>query len=229
VFVVSLPSFKNEGGAEHAEATSVFGVTTIPNATSLAVWDIPSPVTPGERFTVKIGAKSAADCSLRGKAIAVCDEAGAVIACGALKATPWPGTAALYWTEVELTAPAQPGVARWSARFAADDVELPHQGTTTAFSTAVVGRPEHRLTVTLLESGTGVPLDDVQVSLGPYRAATGRSGRADMDVAKGSYQLSAWKVGYAASIRTVEIDADAAVRIEAVIVPEEHPDAIWTA
>ena len=64
--------------------------------------------------------------------------------------------------------------------------------------------------------------------LGPYRAVTDRSGRTEIDVAKGTYELNVWRVEYEAPARTVEIDADASVEVEAVLLPEEDPDAIWT-
>src|SRR3954463_13583226 len=49
-------------------------VTSIPHGTSLAVWDIPSPIVKGERFAIKVGAKSAADAELKGLEIAVLDD-----------------------------------------------------------------------------------------------------------------------------------------------------------
>src|SRR5215475_12329678 len=59
-------------------------VNSIPHGTSLAVWDIPSPLLNGERFAVKLGAKSAADAELKGLQIAVFDDGDKVVARGRL-------------------------------------------------------------------------------------------------------------------------------------------------
>ena len=99
------------------------------------------------------------------------------------------------------------------ARFSATDVDLPHDGAAHEFSVAVIGRPEHRLTVTVVEWETRNPVADVQVRLGAYRAVTDQSGRADIEVAKGTYELAVWKVQYEAPARTVEIDADVSVEV----------------
>ena len=96
-------------------------VNSIPHGTSLAVWDIPSPIVKGERFTIKVGAKSAANAELNGLEIAVFDNSDKVAARGRLRDTTWPGTSALYWDEVELTAPTEEGLRKWSVRFAAED------------------------------------------------------------------------------------------------------------
>src|SRR5437868_10207506 len=74
---------------------------------SLAVWDVPMPVTAGEKFAVKIGAKSSSRRELAGYRVAVTDVAGVLAASGALGTAPLPGTEALYWTMLEVTAPAR--------------------------------------------------------------------------------------------------------------------------
>src|SRR5438093_13225580 len=51
-------------GVLHEAKTLPVSVKTRPHATSLAVWAIPSPVVMGERFKIKVGAKSAAGCKL---------------------------------------------------------------------------------------------------------------------------------------------------------------------
>ncbi len=101
----------HESGNWHHDASLVrVAVRTLPLETSLAVWAIPSPVVTGQPFTIKVGAKSAAGCKLTGGRIAVRDEAGAVLASDVLGDTPWPGTSALYWSELTLVAPAEAGV-----------------------------------------------------------------------------------------------------------------------
>lgn len=215
------------GGVPHAECTLPVCVTTKPHATSLAVWAVPSPVVMGERFRIKVGAKSSAACELKGRKILISDPAGAVIAHGTLGETPWPGTSALYWTEVDLSAPNQEGMFWCAASFAAAELEIPHQGASSKFSVAIVRRPEHRLTVKVLEKDTNAPIEDAQVRLGPYGAATDPSGRAEVAMPKGTYDLTVWKVGYETPGKTVDIHDDITVQVEATIVPPENPDAAW--
>ncbi len=215
------------GGIRHDEATLPVRIRIKPHATSLAVWEIPSPVVTGEKFAIRVGAKSAADIALGSRTIEVCDETGARVAQGSLGATPLPGTSALYWTDVELRAPAEAGIHSWSVRFEPTELELPHDGTAFNFSVAIVKPPEHRLTIKVIESASAAPIEDAQVRLGAYRAATDRSGQAEIEMPKGSYNLTVWKVGYEAPATTVEVNADSTVEIAILAVPEENPDAAW--
>jgi hypothetical protein len=226
VWNVHFPPHES-AGVLHEECTLPVSVRTIPHGTSLAVWAVPSPVVMGARFTVKVGAKSAAGCELRAKKIQISDQTGTVVAHGNLQETPWPGTSALYWTEVELPAPTQEGMFWWSVNFAGAQLETPHEGASSKFSVAVVKPPEHRLTIEVLEKDTKAPIADAQVRLGAYGAATDPSGRAEVAMPKGTYDLTVWKAGYEAPGLTVDIDADVSIQVEAVIVPPENPDAAW--
>jgi hypothetical protein len=213
--------------ALHGEAALAVTVRTLPHATSLAVWAVPSPVVAGARFKVTVGAKSSGACTLQGEAIRITDPKGVVLAEGELGGAPWPGTSALYWTELELAAPAQEGLYWCAASFAAAGLDTPHEGSSSRFSVAVVRPPEHRLTVEVLEKESRTPIDDAQIRLGAYRAATDPAGRAEVAMPKGTYDLTVWKVGYDAPIRTIEVQDDLTVQVEAVIVPPENPDAPW--
>ncbi len=214
-------------GVIHEDAALSVPIRTSPQETSLAVWDIPSPVVTGERFEIKVGAKSAAACVLNGKAIEVCDQAGAVVVRGSLGDTPWPGTSALYWTTVELLAPAEAGLHTWTVQFAAAELEIPHAGSASSFSTAIVRPPEHRLTVKVMDKETAAPIPDVQIRLGAYRAATNEVGLAEVRMPKGVYDLNIWKVGYEAPARSVGVNEDVTVEVEALRLPEEEPDTFW--
>jgi uncharacterized membrane protein len=226
VWSVALPPHAIEGILHEAKPLSV-SIRTRPHATSLAVWGIPSPVVMGERFGIKVGAKSAAGCELYAREVEVRDETGTIVARAKLGETPWPGTSALYWADVELLAPAADGMHSWSVKFAAADLETPHDGASSNFSVAIVKPPQHRLTVRVIEKDTAAPIKDVQVRLGAYRAATDPSGRAEIRMPNGTYDLNIWKVGYEAPARTVEVNEDVTVQIEALIVPKEDPDAAW--
>jgi hypothetical protein len=194
--------------------------------TSLAVWDIPTAAA-GERFAVKIGAKSEAGYALAGYWIDVLDGTGAVVASGRLGAAPWPGTDALFWAEVELDAPAEPGAAGFSVRFDAGQLDEPHSGAALAFDVPVVARAEHNVTVKVTAGGASV--QEAYVRLGPYRGVTDAGGVAAVKVAKGSYELVMWKAGYDAPTMPLAVEADATVAIDAKILPEDDPDSHWTA
>src|SRR2546425_6393468 len=99
-------------GLVHEEGSLPITVKTMAHDTSLAVWDVPSPIVIDHPFRIHVGATCTAGCDLKGKEIQICDETGASIARGHLGETPWNGTRALYWTEVDLAAPAKEG-ATW--------------------------------------------------------------------------------------------------------------------
>ncbi len=203
-------------------------INATPQGTSLAVWDIPSPIVKGERFTIKVGAKSAANAELKGLEIAVFDNSDKLAARGRLRDTPWPDTTALYWDEVELTAPAAEGLSKWSVHFAAEGLALPHDGTAAEFSAMVSRPPEHRLTVKVVEQKSKAPITDVQIRLGPFRGMTDPAGIGEVMMPKGTYDLHVWKTAYEAPTHSIEIKGDLSIEVEAVFVPEEDPDNAWT-
>ena len=226
VWSIRFPAHES-GGVRHADCALPVAVCAKPHATSLAVWGIPSPAVMGERFSVKVGAKSAAGCELSGRKIQLCDQGGRVLAQGELQETPWPGTSALYWAQLEVPAPDQEGMFWCTVNFAAADIETPHDASSSKFSVAIVRPPEHRLTIEVLEKDTKTPIEDAQIRLGAYGAATDPSGRAEVALPNGSYELTVWKVGYDTPGLTVDIHEDVSVQVEAVIVPPENPDAAW--
>jgi hypothetical protein len=207
--------------------TLCIAICAKPHTSSLAVWGIPEPATAGERFAVKVGAKSSGDCELAGRRIEVRDAAGAVVASGCLGDTPWPGTSALFWTELALHAPAEPGLATFSAHFDAAELDLPHEDSRSLFTVAVAAPPAHVLTVKVIAKDTAAPIADAQIRLGPHRATTDGAGLAEVRMAKGRYELVVWKAGYQAPRVPLEIDADAFVEVEALAQPDEDADARW--
>ena len=212
---------------EHAAAELALPIRVRPHETSLAVWAIPSPVVTGQCFAIKVGARSTTGCTLSGQAIAVCDEAGEVLARGVLGDTPWLGTSALYWTELGLAAPAKAGMFSWAVRFDAAALALAHNGTSSRFSIAIVDPPQHRLSVKVVARETAMPIEAAQVRLGPYRAATDHTGLAEIMMPKGSFDLAVWKSGYEAPDTAVVIEADVRIEVAIAAAPEEDLDATW--
>jgi hypothetical protein len=214
-------------GALHQEKTVPVAISVIPHTTSLAVWAIPSPVVMGEKFEIKVGAKSSAGIALTGATVEVCDEADVVVARGRLGEAPLPGTSALYWSEITLLAPATEGMYACAVKFAPAELDLPHEGASSTFSVAIVRPPQHRLTIKVIEKATAAPIANVQLRLGAFRAATDQSGLAAVDLPGGVYDLNVWKVGYEAPGRTVELRGNLSIEVEVLALPEENPDTAW--
>ena len=203
----------------HGESCLSISFATRPHATSVAVWDVPSPVVMSSSFTVKVGIKCSVGCQLTGHAVAVCDETGTAMGDGELAATPWPGTESLHWAEVELVAPPRPGVSFWSVRFADAALPLPHDDTPARFSLVTAKLPEHRVTLTIVADETGLPVADVEVRVGPYERYSDGSGLALFDVPKGVYSVSIRKDGHNAWPVTVDVDGDMAIQVVALVAP----------
>ncbi len=208
-------------GVAYGESVLPVSSRTAPHRTSLAVWAVPSPVAMGDRFAIMVGAKSSGVCALNGAKVEIRDDTGAGVGAGVLGDPPWPGTEALYWTEITLDGPRREGQLRWSAVFAATDLALPHVDASAEFGFTAVRPPEHRVAVTVSESGAATPVEETQVALGPWRAATDKTGTAHLEVPAGTYDLAVWKSGFEAASRTVEIAADASVAFELIRLPEE--------
>jgi hypothetical protein len=208
-------------GIAYGESALPISSQTRPHQTSLAVWALPSPVRMADRFTITVGAKSSGACALGGANIEIRDETGAPVGKGILSDTPWPGTDALYWTEIALAGPSREGIQCWSVAFAATDLELPHLGSSAEFGFTAVKPPEHRVAVVVTESDVATPVEETQVALGPYRAATDKTGMTHIEVPAGTYDLAVWKSGFEAASRTVEIAADVSVQFELMRLPKE--------
>lgn len=195
--------------------------------TTLAVWDHHSPIVVDTTFTLKAGAKCAAGCRLGGKAIEVRDETGAVRATGVLGDEPWPGTTALYWTTIDAQAPPGAGQVAWTLTFKADGDGPPHEGATASLSFVAIERPEHQVVVTVVDTATQQPLDEVYVCLGVHRGATDASGRATFAVSGGVHCLAVSKTGYDAPETMVAVTRGEELSVEMAAVPEEDPFAFW--
>lgn len=221
-----VPAREVDGG-HHAEASLFISFATRPHATSLAAWDHPSPVVAGQPFTVNVGAKCTSGCVLTGKAVEIRDPEGAVLASGILGDAPWPGTTALYWTAVEVQAPATHGACSMALAFSAAELLLPHVGASVTFSAVVIPPPDHYLTITVSDQATQAPLEHAYVRIGVHRASTDATGLARVAVSAGTHGLSIWKAGYDAPDMTVVVTGDDAVHVAMTALPEVDPFARW--
>ena len=183
--------------------------------TSLAIWDVASPLVVSRMAKMKIGVKCSAGCQLTDHEINVHDQTGSRIACDGLSGLPWPGTSGLYWAELEFPAPASAGTHTWS-------VTCAHGDASSHFTFITVQPPEHILTIRVREKGTLAPLPDAEVRLGVYRAAGDHQGLAKIELPEGSYNISVWKVGYENCSTAVDVTGTTTVDVE--IPPEPEPE-----
>ena len=217
------------GQGERVEGSLPLVLTIVPHASSLAVWDHPSPVVRGAQFEVKIGAKCSASCALGGRRIEIRDEADRVMGSGALGESTWAGTTSLYWTTLRIKAPRKQGLHVWTVSFSGADLTLPHGGATARFSFVTVAEPEHSVSVKVVNKRTKAPIGGAAVRLGLYRAVTDETGSARLGVPAGEFPLVVTRAGYAMAERSIKVSRDVRVRIAAEKLPEEDPFASWTA
>ena len=211
----------------HEEGLLPFTVRTIAHDTSLAVWGVPSPIVIHQPFRIQVGATCSAGCVLNGKEIQIFDETGASIAHAKLGDTPWDGTRALYWTEVNLVAPAKEGPTWRSITFASPELRLPHGGASARFGFETVKPPQHSVAVKVVQKDAGTPVEDAQVRLGVYFAYSDSNGVARVAMPQGTYSLDVLKTGFEAPARALDVFEDVTVQVEVAVVPPADPDAHW--
>ena len=179
--------------------------------TSLAVWDVASPVVLSGRATMKVGVKCSAGCELSNHEVELRDESDNVNARALLGTQTWPGTAGLYWTKIDFLAPSTTGTHQLRVTCAHGDARLD-------ITCITVPRPECSLTIQIRDEGTCATVGDVDVRLGVYRASTDPQGQAKIEVPRGSYSLTAWKMGY--ELVTTEVVISETHTLDVVLVKE---------
>ncbi len=214
-----FPAQEKEG-VLHKESSTPFSFIVKLQATSIAVWDIPSPIVFNTKFKLKVGARCSADCKLTDKKIEIYDHEGGKVATEKLGDVPWPCTDTLYWAEVELKAPGTEGYYRWTVKFPKPDLELPHEAASYTFGFATARQPEHVVTVEVIDKDTKSPIKNAHVLLHPYRGYTDECGVAKIGVTKGKYKLYVSKEGdYETFQTTVKVASDIAIKAELLVAP----------
>jgi hypothetical protein len=214
-------------GLVHEESSLPIAVKTLAHDTSLAVWGVPSPIVMDQSFRIHVGATCSAGCDLKDEEIQIEDETGAYLARGKLGETPLEGTRALYWTEIDLVAPAEEGATSRSARFAPTELQLPHDSASARFGFETVRPAQYSITIRVLQKDAGTPVQDAQIRLGVYFAYSNPNGLATVAVPRGTYSLDVLKTGYKALSQVVDVDRDVTMDVEVVVIPPENPDAYW--
>ena len=158
---------------------------------SLAVWNIPSPAVVGEDFTFIVGAKSSTGCSLAGKVVSIHDHEGTLVRSFELGDSVYSDRVDLYWKEISLPAPPVKGDYIWQARLAGTSLDTSHGDGCCSMAIVVYDRPDCRLKVVVKNKQDDTPIPEAWVVLRPslHQAYTNTDGVAELDVAKGSYEL----------------------------------------
>lgn len=202
----------------HGEASATLVITIQPHMTSLAVWDFPSVTVMQTSFKAKVGANCIpVGCPLTDYAVVVYDEKGTRVAEGRLGPDPYPGTKALYWTEVELRTPEKEGPHTWEAILL--QKEESHALGSYQFSFLTARPPECAVIVDVLATATKAPIEGAIVLLDHYQGITDINGFSRMDVPKGNYQLMVAKDGYHSYQSVIDVQEERAVKVELSIGP----------
>jgi hypothetical protein len=211
---------QEKGGVLHQESSAPFSFMVKPHhATSMAVWDVPSPIAFGGEFRIKVGVRCFADCKLTGKEVGIYDHEGPRAGTGVLGDNPWPGTTTLYWAEVKLKSPDTQGYYQWTAKFPKSDLEAPHEESAYTFAFRTVSPPEHVVTVEVVDNDTKTPIEKADVILHPYRNCTDGHGVARVEVPKGEYELYVSACDKQIFQAKVKVDADVSVKAELLVAP----------
>jgi hypothetical protein len=208
------------------EATAPVAFTVRAHATSLVVWDVPTAVVPGEPFKLKVGVKCSSDCRQAHRRFTIVDERGEEVAASAVGAEVWPKSTALYFTELELSAPPGEGVARWEARCAGEDLAaegqedvFSHASGSVAFDLRRVKAADFKVRVEAWDAEKKVPLKGARVVIHPYSAVTDEGGLAELKVARGHYRLFVAQTKYTTFGSPLEVAGDIDRRIELSLAP----------
>jgi hypothetical protein len=188
---------QEKNGVIHTEASTSFTFEVKEqHQTSIVVWDVDSPVAAGMPLKMKVGISCSANCQLTGKEIELLDQQGTLVATGILREDLWPGTEALYWTEIELQAPKTAGIYNLIAKFPELKNGIPHLESRSSFGFKVVDAPDCALTVKVTDKESGLPISNADVLLHPYRNRSDKDGIANFGLVQGEYRMYVTKGKY---------------------------------
>ncbi len=189
-----------------------------PHATRIVVWDVPSAVECGAAFKLKVGVKCAVECGAAARRVEIRDERGNPVAAATVGDVPFAGTAALYFAELELRAPAIEGLHGWEARVA-EVVDVAtglatHTAAAASVAIRAVPQPDCLLRVVAVDARSRAPVPGAKVVIHPYRALTNAEGVAEFRVPKGVYRLFVSGRERFPFRSDGEIDADVTIQAE---------------
>ena len=216
-----------KAGISDEEPSAPFSFTVKPHSTHVVVWDAPSTIECGERFSIKFGVKCSSECRPDGWTLEVLDHDRKKLARATLSDDAWPGTAALYYTDVDLTAPDTEGLHAWEAKASATGWDVPHVEGTASFGVRVVPTPECVLTVEAIDMESQTPVKGAKVVVHPYRAFTDESGLAEVRVPRGAYRIFVSGRNYLPFRSDGDVTADKTIRAELALDLELSDADVW--
>jgi hypothetical protein len=200
--------------ASYEDTLASFSFTVKPHSTRVVVWDTPSAIECGKKFNIKFGVKCSSGCRSDGWGLEVRDHDGKKLASAAFSDDAWPDTAALYYAEVDLTAPDTEGLYRWEAKAPTASLDIPHAEGIASFNVRVVPTPECVLTVEAIDMESQTPIQGAKVVVHPYRAFTDERGVAEVKVPTGEYRLFVSGKNYFPFRSDGEVKTDVTIRAE---------------
>ncbi len=212
-WLVVCPAYAT-AGIPREETSAPFSFTVRPHSTRVVIWDVPSTIECGEKFSVKLGVKCSSECQPDGWTVEVRDQDGKKRATATLSGEPWPGTAALYYTEVDLSTPDTEGLYAWEAKAPVDGLDIPHTECIARFGVRVVPTPECLLTVVAIDMESQTPVKGAMVVVHPYRAFTDERGVAEVRVPEGEYRLFVSGKNYSPFRSDGEMKTDVTLKAE---------------
>ena len=215
-------------GISREEASAPFSFTVKPHSTRVVAWDVPSTIECGEKFSVKLGVKCSSECRPDGWTVEVRDQDGKKRATATVSGEPWPGTAALYYAEVEMSAPDTEGLYAWEAKAPVDGLDIPHAECIVPFGVRVVPTPECLLTVVAIDMESRNPVEGAKVVVHPYEAFTDERGVAEVRVPKGEYRLFVSGRKYFPFRSDGEVKKDVTIRAKLALDLELSDADVWS-
>ncbi|MDA1371569.1 MAG: hypothetical protein O2971_12525 [Proteobacteria bacterium] len=194
----------------------------------VVVWDVPSTIEEGEKFSIKAGIKCSAECRLDDCTMQINDHEGTQLASSTISDAAWPGSTALYFAELELTAPDTAGPYRWEARVAAIEKESLHKECIAGFNLQIVAAPECVINVQAIDRENQTPVKGAKVVVHPYRTLTDERGLAEVRVPRGEYRLFVSGKDYFPFRSDGEVNSDITIRVELAVDRELSDAELWS-
>lgn len=210
---------QEQEGIHHQESSAQLAFKVRPHTIVLSAWGVLQPVCKGDKFKVHFGARCSAGCSLAGLNLVIKDEHGETVRGGQLGKEVLPQTSATYWMELELPAPDDEALHKWSAHCLTADLDWAHQTSPVGFAFRTAQTPEHTVTIEVVRKGLNCALEEANIMLGIHRASTDKDGIARVKVPPGPQELIVSKNDHLSCRTMVEIQGDAKLKAELEFFP----------
>lgn len=200
--------------SEDCECEEVeYTVTIAPHPISVTVWDIPPAIEQGITFPMTIGLKCPCGCEAKGWSFRLLNGEGQEIRAGMVGQEPWPGTTSLFYTCLDLDAPATEGRHEWTVvALPPEDAAIPHGERRMKVHLNVTRAPEVTLRIEAVDAITNAPVPKARVVVHPYRSWTNEDGIAEVRLPKGAYTVFVSRSPYFAFKSSGEITEDTTLK-----------------